>query len=56
MNFNGKTVLITGSGIGRAAAIMFAPNDIANAIVWLCAAETGFITGHSMPVDGGMTA
>lgn len=32
------------------------PNDIANAIVWLCAEETGFITGHSMPVDGGMTA
>jgi len=32
------------------------PNDIANAIVWLCADETGFVTGHSMPVDGGMTA
>ncbi len=32
------------------------PKDIANAIVWLCAEETGFITGHSMPVDGGMTA
>jgi NAD(P)-dependent dehydrogenase (short-subunit alcohol dehydrogenase family) len=32
------------------------PEDIANAIVWLCAEETGFITGHSMPVDGGMTA
>jgi len=32
------------------------PDDIANAIVWLCADETGFITGHSMPVDGGMTA
>ena len=32
------------------------PADIANAIVWLCADETGFITGHSMPVDGGMTA
>jgi len=28
------------------------PNDIAYAIVWLCADETGFITGHSMPVDG----
>jgi len=32
------------------------PSDIANAIVWLCADESGFITGHSMPVDGGMTA
>ena len=32
------------------------PDDIANAIVWLCAAETGFVTGHSMPVDGGMMA
>lgn len=32
------------------------PEDIANAIVWLSADETGFVTGHSMPVDGGMTA
>ena len=32
------------------------PDDIANDIVWLCAAETGFVTGHSMPVDGGMMA
>lgn len=32
------------------------PEDIANAIVWLCADETDFVTGHSMPVDGGMTA
>lgn len=32
------------------------PEDIANAIVWLCAEETGFVTGHSMPVDGGMMA
>ncbi|MEM6318724.1 MAG: glucose 1-dehydrogenase [Bacteroidota bacterium] len=32
------------------------PDDIANAIVWLSADETGFVTGHSMPVDGGMTA
>ncbi len=32
------------------------PEDIANAVVWLCAEETGFITGHNMPVDGGMTA
>ena len=26
------------------------------AIVWFCTEETGFITGHSMPVDGAMTA
>ncbi len=32
------------------------PDDIANAIVWLCAEETGFVTGHCMPVDGGMMA
>jgi len=31
------------------------PADIANAIVWLCVDETGFVTGHSMPVDGGIT-
>lgn len=32
------------------------PEDIANAIVWLCADETGYITGHCLPVDGGMMA
>ncbi|HLH72606.1 MAG TPA: SDR family oxidoreductase [Chloroflexota bacterium] len=31
------------------------PIDIANAIVFLCSDEASFITGHALPVDGGLT-
>jgi NAD(P)-dependent dehydrogenase (short-subunit alcohol dehydrogenase family) len=37
--------------IGRAGV----PDDIANAIAFLCSAEAGFITGHALVVDGGLT-
>ena len=30
--------------------------EIANAIVWLASEESGFMTGHAMTLDGGMTA
>jgi len=32
------------------------PEDIARTVLWLCSEEAGFITGHAVPVDGGMTA
>jgi len=32
------------------------PEDMANAVLWLCSDEASFITGHVMPVDGGMTS
>lgn len=31
------------------------PEEIASAAVWLCSNEASFITGHALPVDGGMT-
>lgn len=31
------------------------PEDIGNAVVFLCSEEASFITGHVMPVDGGLT-
>ncbi|MGI8912633.1 MAG: SDR family NAD(P)-dependent oxidoreductase [Chloroflexota bacterium] len=31
------------------------PSDIANAVVFLCSEEASFITGHALPVDGGLT-
>ena len=31
------------------------PEDIANAVRFLCSNEAGFITGHTLVVDGGMT-
>ena len=36
--------------IGRSAE----PEEIANAIVWLCSDEASFVTGHNMSIDGGM--
>jgi NAD(P)-dependent dehydrogenase (short-subunit alcohol dehydrogenase family) len=32
------------------------PEDMAEAVMWLCSDEASFITGHVMPVDGGMTS
>ena len=29
------------------------PEEVAQAIVWLCSASASFITGHVLPVDGG---
>ena len=31
------------------------PNDLAEAIVWLCSDSASFITGVSLPVEGGIT-
>ncbi|RRJ31454.1 SDR family NAD(P)-dependent oxidoreductase [Halocatena pleomorpha] len=41
--------LIEDVPMGRPAA----PEEIANAIVWLCSNEASFITGHTLPIDGG---
>jgi NAD(P)-dependent dehydrogenase (short-subunit alcohol dehydrogenase family) len=32
------------------------PEDIAEAIIWLCSDQSSFITGLCLPADGGMTA
>lgn len=38
--------------VGRLAT----PEDMAEAVIWLCSDAASFITGHAMPVDGGMTS
>jgi NAD(P)-dependent dehydrogenase (short-subunit alcohol dehydrogenase family) len=35
---------------------MGTPEEVADAIVWLCSDSASFVTGHSMPVDGGWIA
>jgi NAD(P)-dependent dehydrogenase (short-subunit alcohol dehydrogenase family) len=42
MSFQGKVVLVT--------------EEAAEAAVWLCSDAASYVTGHSMIVDGGMTA
>jgi hypothetical protein len=32
------------------------PEEIAEAVVWLCSDRASFVTGHNMVVDGGFTA
>ena len=37
-------------------ARMGRPEEIAAAVIWLCSDAASFVTGHALPVDGGMTA
>ncbi|WP_435064463.1 SDR family NAD(P)-dependent oxidoreductase [Halobaculum sp. EA56] len=35
---------------------MGTPEEVADAVVWLCSDEASFVTGTALPVDGGYTA
>jgi NAD(P)-dependent dehydrogenase (short-subunit alcohol dehydrogenase family) len=45
-------MLIENVPIGRLAE----PEEVANAAIWLCSDEASYITGHALPVDGGVVA
>jgi NAD(P)-dependent dehydrogenase (short-subunit alcohol dehydrogenase family) len=32
------------------------PEEVAEAVVWLCSEAASFVTGHAMSVDGGLLA
>lgn len=44
-----------GSGIGRASARRFA-EEMAGAVAFLCSSDASYITGVTIPVDGGQAA
>jgi len=35
---------------------MGAPEEVAEAVIWLCSDKASFVTGNAIPVDGGWTA
>ena len=35
---------------------MVKPEEVAEAVVWLCSDAASFVTGHTMTVDGGYVA
>ena len=47
----GRAKVISEEPIGR----MGRPEEIANAVVWLCSEAAGFVVGSAMVVDGGQT-
>ncbi|GAB1540279.1 hypothetical protein NUACC21_29480 [Scytonema sp. NUACC21] len=44
--------IIAGHSIGRNGK----PEEVAEAVVWLCSDAAFFVTGHNMMIDGGYTA
>lgn len=51
-NADAKAGFAASHPIGRAGQ----PNEIANAVLWLCSDEASFVVGQSLTVDGGYTA
>ena len=51
-NPEGLQQLVQMQPLGRKAQ----PEEVANAVVWLCSDEASFVTGNAYPVDGGYLA
>ena len=48
----GTGKVMTGIPMGRRAT----PEEIADAVIWLCSDNSSYVTGHALPVDGGHVA
>jgi NAD(P)-dependent dehydrogenase (short-subunit alcohol dehydrogenase family) len=47
-----RAQIIASEPIGRVGT----PEEIAEAVVWLCSDAASFVTGHTLTVDGGYVA
>jgi NAD(P)-dependent dehydrogenase (short-subunit alcohol dehydrogenase family) len=49
---------ITMQDFGRAHPVgrVGRTDEVANAVLWLCSSDASFVTGHTLMIDGGMTA
>ncbi|MEP7354431.1 MAG: SDR family oxidoreductase [Acidobacteriota bacterium] len=47
-----RTALLAAHPVGRFGS----PEEVAQAVVWLCSDKASFVTGHSLAIDGGLLA
>lgn len=47
-----EKIMLERSAIKR----LIEPEEVASAVLWLCSENAGFVTGASLPLDGGWTA
>jgi len=47
-----KAFMLSRQPVGRSEQ----PEEVGEAVAWLCSEAASFVTGHAMPVDGGWTA
>jgi NAD(P)-dependent dehydrogenase (short-subunit alcohol dehydrogenase family) len=52
----GDETVLDGMGRGAPMGRLGTPSEIAEAIAWLCSDASGYVTGHSLAVDGGVLA
>ena len=52
----GDPAIKTSFGDSLAIGRICTPEEVANAVVWLCSPESSYVNGASLPLDGGGTA